>query len=26
VSAQVGDTIEWTNADFVAHTATARDG
>jgi len=25
-SAQVGDTIEWTNADFVAHTATARDG
>jgi plastocyanin len=26
VSAQVGDTIEWANADFVAHTATARDG
>ena len=26
VSAQVGDTIEWTNVDFVAHTATARDG
>jgi plastocyanin len=26
VSAHVGDTIEWTNADFVAHTATARDG
>jgi plastocyanin len=26
VSAQMGDTIEWTNADFVAHTATARDG
>jgi len=26
VSAEVGDTIEWTNADFVAHTATARDG
>jgi plastocyanin len=26
VSAQVGDTIEWTNADFVAHSATARDG
>jgi plastocyanin len=26
ISAQVGDTIEWTNADFVAHTATARDG
>jgi plastocyanin len=24
VSAHVGDTIEWTNADFVAHTATAR--
>jgi len=24
--AQVGDTIEWTNKDFVAHTATARDG
>jgi plastocyanin len=26
VSAKVGDTIEWANADFVAHTATARDG
>jgi plastocyanin len=26
VSAHVGDTIEWVNADFVAHTATARDG
>jgi plastocyanin len=26
VSAHVGDTIEWINADFVAHTATARDG
>jgi plastocyanin len=26
VSAQVGDTIEWVNADFVAHTATARNG
>ena len=26
VTAHVGDTIEWTNADFVAHTATARDG
>ena len=26
VSAHVGDTIEWANADFVAHTATARDG
>lgn len=25
VSAHVGDTIEWVNADFVAHTATARD-
>jgi plastocyanin len=24
VSARVGDTIEWTNADFVAHTATGR--
>jgi plastocyanin len=24
VSAHVGDTIEWTNSDFVAHTATAR--
>jgi plastocyanin len=24
VSAHVGDTIEWTNNDFVAHTATAR--
>jgi plastocyanin len=24
VSARVGDTIEWTNADFVAHTATTR--
>lgn len=24
--ARVGDTIEWTNKDFVAHTATARDG
>ena len=23
VSAKVGDTIEWVNADFVAHTATA---
>ena len=23
VSAHVGDTIEWTNSDFVAHTATA---
>jgi plastocyanin len=25
ITAQVGDTIEWTNNDFVAHTATARD-
>ena len=25
VSARVGDTIEWTNSDIVAHTATARD-
>ncbi len=25
VSAHVGDTIEWINADFVAPTATARD-
>jgi plastocyanin len=24
VTAHVGDTIEWANADFVAHTATAR--
>ena len=24
ISARVGDTIEWANADFVAHTATAR--
>jgi plastocyanin len=26
VSAHVGDTIEWVNADFIAHTATARNG
>ena len=26
VSADVGDTIEWVNADIVAHTATARNG
>jgi plastocyanin len=26
VSAHVGDTIEWVNADFVAHSATARNG
>jgi plastocyanin len=25
ISARVGDTIEWSNADLVAHTATARD-
>jgi plastocyanin len=25
VSAHVGDTIEWVNADFVAHTATGRE-
>ena len=24
ISAHVGDTIEWTNGDFVTHTATAR--
>jgi plastocyanin len=24
VSAHVGDTVEWTNNDFVVHTATAR--
>jgi len=26
VQAKVGDTIEWINRDFVAHTATARSG
>ena len=26
VTAHVGDTIVWVNADFVAHTATARNG
>ena len=26
ITAHVGDTIEWVNSDFVAHTATARDG
>jgi plastocyanin len=26
VTVHVGDTIEWVNSDFVAHTATARDG
>ncbi|MGE3283144.1 MAG: cupredoxin domain-containing protein [Alphaproteobacteria bacterium] len=25
ISAHVGDTIEWTNQDFVIHSATARD-
>jgi plastocyanin len=25
ISAQVGDTVEWTSGDFVVHTATARD-
>src|SRR4051812_27935822 len=24
--AEVGDVLEWSNKDFVAHTATARDG
>ncbi|MET0483246.1 MAG: cupredoxin family copper-binding protein [Aestuariivirgaceae bacterium] len=26
IKARVGDEIEWVNNDFVAHTATARDG
>jgi plastocyanin len=26
VAAHIGDTIEWVNADFIAHTATARNG
>jgi plastocyanin len=26
ITAHVGDTIEWVNANFVVHTATARDG
>jgi plastocyanin len=26
VSAHVGDTVEWTNDDIVAHTTTARNG
>jgi plastocyanin len=26
ITAHVGDTIEWRNADFLAHTATARNG
>ncbi|ODT11765.1 MAG: amicyanin [Kaistia sp. SCN 65-12] len=25
ITAKVGDTIEWVNADFIAHTATATD-
>lgn len=25
VTVQVGDTLEWSNKDFVAHTATAKD-
>ena len=25
ISAHIGDTIEWTNQDFVLHSATARD-
>jgi plastocyanin len=25
ITAHVGDTIDWVNSDFVAHTATARD-
>lgn len=25
-TAHVGDTVEWVNGDFVAHTATARNG
>ena len=25
ISANVGDTVEWTNQDFVLHSATARD-
>ena len=25
ISAHVGDTVEWTNQDFVIHSATARD-
>ena len=26
ITAHVGDTVEWKNADFVAHTATATEG
>ncbi len=26
ITAHAGDTIEWINADFIAHTATARNG
>ncbi len=26
ISAHVGDVIEWTNSDFVAHTATEKNG
>jgi len=26
VSAKIGDTVEWANKDFIAHTATARNG
>lgn len=26
IKARIGDVIEWVNNDFVAHTATARDG
>lgn len=26
ITVHAGDTIEWTNNDFVAHTVTARDG
>ena len=26
IKVRVGDVVEWVNSDFVAHTATARDG
>jgi plastocyanin len=26
IAVHPGDMVEWTNADFIAHTATARDG